>query len=83
MEFITIVIIGALNIACFFIGAKLGQKIVRGETIEVPKINPMQICQQHQEKKQAEEEKNKLDVILKNIERYDGTANGQEDVPRG
>ena len=36
-----------------------------------------------QEAKEAEAEKNRLDVILENIERYDGTGAGQKDVPRG
>ena len=82
MDVLSIAIIGALNVACFFIGAKIGQKVVKGQDIELPKINPMELYQQHQERKQAEEEKNRLDTILRNIERYDGTGGGQEDVPR-
>lgn len=75
-------IITALNVTCFLIGAMVGQKVVKGEKIELPKVNPMEIYKEHQEKKAAEEEKSKLDTILKNIERYDGTARGQEDVPK-
>ena len=71
-----------LNVTCFIIGAKVGQKVVKGEKIELPKINPMQAYQERQEKKAAEEELNKLDTIMRNIERYDGTARGQEDVPK-
>ena len=74
---------GTLNIVCFFIGAKVGQTVAKGKDIETPQLNPMEQYRKHQEKKRAEEEKNRLDTILKNIERYDGTANGQEDVPRG
>lgn len=75
-------IITGLNVTCFLIGAMVGQKVVKGEKIELPKVNPMEIYKEHQEKKAAEEEKSKLDTILKNIERYDGTAAGQEDVPK-
>lgn len=71
-----------LNVTCFLIGAMVGQKVVKGEKIELPKVNPMQAYKEHQEKKAAEEEKDKLDTILKNIERYDGTPRGQEDVPK-
>ena len=71
-----------LNVTCFIIGAKIGQKVVRGEKIELPKVNPMEIYKEHQAKKAAEEEINKLDTIMRNIERYDGTAAGQEDVPK-
>lgn len=71
-----------LNVTCFLIGAMVGQKVVKGEKIELPKVNPMEIYKEHQEKRAAEEEKSKLDTILKNIERYDGTPRGQEDVPK-
>ena len=75
-------IITALNITCFMFGASVGQKVVKGEKIELPKVNPMEIYKEHQEKKVAEQELNKLDTIMRNIERYDGTAAGQEDVPK-
>lgn len=83
MEVLLIAVVGTLNIACFFIGAKVGQTVVKDKEIEMPEIkSPMKLYQEHQDKKEAEKEKNKLDVILQNIERYDGTANHQEDVPR-
>jgi hypothetical protein len=75
-------IITALNVTCFLVGAMVGQKVVKGEKIELPKVNPMDIYKEHQSKKAAEQELNKLDTIMRNIERYDGTAAGQEDVPK-
>ncbi len=84
MEILLIATVSILNIVCFFIGAKIGQKTVRGETIEAPnlsKLNPMNIYREHEEKKEAQREKEKLEVILGNIERYDGTGARQEDVP--
>lgn len=78
---ILIVTISLLNILCFLIGAMVGQKVVKGEKVELPKINPMEIYRERQEKRAAEEEKNKIETIMRNIERYDGTAAGQEDVP--
>lgn len=83
MDVLLIAVVGTLNIACFFIGAKVGQTVAKGKEIETPAIkSPMQLYQEHQDKKEADKEKQKLDVIMQNIERYDGTANGQEDVPR-
>ena len=76
--------IGILCIVCFFIGARVGQKVVKGEEIKAPsisKLNPINIYKEHQEKEETEKEKNKLETILRNIERYDGTDVGQEDVP--
>jgi hypothetical protein len=78
-----IAVTGTLNIVCFFIGAKTGQMVAKGKDITVPTINPMEMYRQHQEKQHAEEEKSKIETILRNIDRYDGTEMGQEDVPRG
>lgn len=74
---------GAVCIGCFFVGAKVGQKVVKGEEIEMPKVNPLDAYRQHQEKQEAQIEQDRLAVILRNIENYDGTDRGQEDVPRG
>ena len=81
MEVLLLLVMGAVNIACFMIGAKVGQKVAKGEAIELPTVNPMELVQEHREKKAAQEERDKLDTILRNIESYDGTAYGQEDVP--
>lgn len=82
MEILLLLVAGAINILCFMIGAKVGQTVQKGEKIEMPSVNPFKAEQERQNKKQAEREQEKLDVILRNIEGYDGTARGQEDVPR-
>ena len=81
MDILTILVISTLNIVCFFIGAKVGQKVVKGETLETPSLNPMEAYRQKQEKKAAQEEQEKIDAIMRNIERYDGSPKGQEDIP--
>lgn len=80
MDIIEVAVIGLLNIACFYLGAKVGQKVVKGETIEIPSINPIELIREHNEKKEAEMQQNKLETIMRNIEAYDGTSRGQEDV---
>lgn len=82
MEILLTLTVGTLCIVCFFIGAKVGQQVSRGETIETPTINPMQLYREHKDRQKAEEEQTKIEVILQNIENYDGTSNKQEDVPR-
>lgn len=77
-----IVVVGTLNIMCFFIGAKVGQKVVKGEAIKTPTLSPIALYNEHQSRKEAEKELDKLDVIMKNLENYDGTGANQEDVPR-
>lgn len=82
MDILLIAVVGTLNLACFFLGAKVGQTVAKGKDIEAPKIpSPVTAYKAHIATKEAEVEKNRLDIILRNIERYDGTGNGQEDVP--
>ena len=81
MEVLLLLVMGAVNIACFLIGAKIGQKTAKGEAIELPTVNPMELVQEHREKRAAQEERDKVETILRNIESYDGTGYGQEDVP--
>ena len=83
MEALMLAVMGLTNIACFIIGAKVGQTVSKGETIETPTLSPLKAYREHEAKREAEMEQNRLDTIMRNIERYDGTSRGQEDVPRG
>ena len=79
-----IAVVGFICALCFILGAKVGQKVVRGEEVETPKIsalNPLKMYEEHKEKEEVKKEKDKMNTILRNIERYDGTDAGQEDVP--
>lgn len=82
MELLLMALISLSNIACFLIGAKVGQKVVKGEPVELPTINPMEVYREHQERKEAERVQEQVETIMRNIDNYDGTAYGQEDVPR-
>ena len=73
-------IAGLTNIACFVIGAKVGQTVVKGETIETPTVNPVKAYREHQAQKEADIERNRYDTILRNIDNYDGTSYGPEEV---
>lgn len=81
MEILLALVVGTLCIACFFVGAKVGQTVSKGEPVEIPEVNPMKLIQERREKKAAEEEKNRIETIIRNVDRYDGTGLGQEDVP--
>jgi hypothetical protein len=81
MESILLLLItGALNIVCFFVGAKVGQKVVKGEEIQAPEINLSNPVKAYREKKKAEYEQDRIDTIMQNIEAYNGTSVGQKDV---
>ncbi len=73
---------GALCIACFFIGAKVGQKVNKGEDLYLPNLDPIKAHQERQERKTTEAMLKRDNVVLENIENYNGTSIGQKDVPR-
>lgn len=81
MEVLVLLAFGATNILCFMIGARVGQKVTKGEEVKLPTVNPMEAIREHQEKKEAQREQDRMDAILRNIEGYDGTSYGQEEVP--
>lgn len=83
METIIILVIAAvLSAGSLIIGIVIGQRLGRGEAIRIPELDPTRVIQSRAEKaaQKAEDERNA--VILRNLERYDGTSNGQEEVPR-
>ena len=81
MEALMLAVMGLTNVACFIIGAKVGQTVVKGEKIETPTINPMQLYREKEAKREAQKEQDRLETIMRNIECFDGTDRGQEDVP--
>ena len=82
MEILLAITVGALCIGCFLIGAKVGQTVSKGETIELPSVNPFEAYRKREAKKEAQAEQERIDTIMRNIESYDGTGNNQEDVGR-
>ena len=83
MEVLTLAVFGLANIFCFVIGAKVGQSVVKGEKVKMPNLNPLDAIREHQNKREAERKQDAFEVIMNNIDSYDGTSNGQRDVPRG
>lgn len=81
MEILLVLTVGVMCIGCFLVGAKVGQTVSKGEEIELPTVNPLELYKEHEQKRAAQEEMDRLDTIMRNIERYDGTGRGQEDVP--
>lgn len=83
MDGLTILSLGFICMACFLLGAKVGQSVSKGEDVL---RNPIEAAQEHREKREAKQEakveQDRLETIMRNIERYDGTSLGQEDVPR-
>ena len=83
MIILLIITVSVINIACFLIGAKIGT----GKEVKSPAV----IYRDHKEKKteriesereleEAKREIEKLEAIERNLERYNGTGAGQEDI---
>lgn len=80
MEALLLVVMGLVNVLCFVIGAKVGMAVKKDEEIKLPSVNPVEAVKEHINKREAKIEQDKIDKIMQNIERYDGTSNGQVDV---
>ena len=82
MEVLLLLAMGAMNITCLVIGVKIGQQVAKGEPVKVGIPNPVTVVQELRTEKEADRERNKMEAILHNIETYDGTPDGQKDVPQ-
>lgn len=79
MESVLLVVLICLsNIVCLIAGAKIGQKVYRGEEIKLP--NPVEKIQSFKDSQEYKKELKALDTMLHNIDVYDGTGLGQRDV---
>lgn len=84
MEMIVLVlIVSAVNVWCFTLGAKVAQTVMQGEKVETPKVDPLKGYRQHKAQKEMDAQRSKLESIMRNIDSYDGTPFGQEDIPGG
>ena len=83
MEVLLLLVMAMANIICFMVGAKVGQAVSKGEDVKLPTLNPVEIYKTHKENKAAEAEMNRLDAVLQNLESYNGTEAGQQNIPRG
>ena len=81
MEVLLLAVFAASNILCFIVGAKVGQTVSKGERIEMP--SPTKAIREHKVRTEEEKKQDRFETILHNIDNYDGTSNGQREVPRG
>ena len=85
MEIALAIIICLNSIICFITGAKVGQKVVKGEPVEMPNLNLIKAANnaitEHKENKQKQKEDEYYKAILQNIDNYDGTGVGQVKIP--
>ena len=80
MEILLIIAVGFMNICCLFFGVKVGQKMAKGQEVELPSLNPVKAVREAQARKEHDREQTKQQLIMENINNYDGTEYGQKDV---
>ena len=73
-------VFGVFLCLAFFLGAKVGQMIVQNKTIEIPNLNPVKKIREVKKTKEEQREIEKINKIIQNIESYDGTEIGQQEV---
>ena len=69
-----------VGIACAMIGYKLGMENRTAEEDE-PVDNLVESVDDVPAQEEDETTKSRFETIMRNIDRYDGTAEGQEEVP--
>lgn len=83
MEVLLLLVMGAVNLLCFVVGAKVGQKVSKDEEIELPKIDHMKAYREKQDREEVKRKQAEFEAIMHNVDNYDGTPYGQKDIPRG
>lgn len=81
MEILLIWSIGLICLLAFYFGFNTGKgEQIMDKEIDLP--NPMKVYREHKEKEEAKKEQEKLDIIMQNIDNYDGTSRNQKDIPK-
>ena len=70
------------NMCCFLLGAIVTQKTQKGEKIKVPTINPIRTIKEFNADKETQKEIERDRIINENIDNYNGTSIGQQNIPR-
>ena len=77
---ILLLLVGGMELLAFLIGARVGQKVINKEPVELPTINPLTLYKEHKEKVEISKEQEKLNTMLENINNYDGTSAFQKEI---
>lgn len=82
MSIVEVLLLCLFNLLSFVIGARIGQKVVKQEKIELNPVKAVnETITEHKVQKEKEEEDEYYNAILHNIDTFDGTGIGQVKVP--
>lgn len=71
---------GVFIILSYTLGLKNGHKLSNNKSINMPSLNIPKKIREYKNSKEEQKEQERLETILQNIERYDGSEIGQEVV---
>lgn len=65
----------------YTLGLRNGQKLSKREEIILPDVNPVSIVNKQIERNEIKKEQDLIDIMMANIDNYDGTGTGQKELP--
>lgn len=74
-------IVGVFIIVSYSLGLKNGQRLSKNEEVVVPNVNPVKAVTDEMEKHEEKKKQQAYEIMMSNIDNYDGTGLGQQDIP--
>lgn len=74
-------IFGVFIIVSYSLGLKNGQRLSKNEEVVVPNVNPVKVIAEEIEKHKEKKKQQAYEIMMSNIDNYDGTGLGQQDIP--
>ena len=74
-------IFGVFILFAYTLGLKNGQKLSKNEKITMPELNPIKAIQNEIETHEEKKKQTIFDINMANIDNYDGTGIGQQNIP--
>ena len=74
-------IFGVFILVAYSLGLKNGQRISKNEEVVMPNINPVKVVTEEIEKHEEKKKQQAYEIMMSNIDNYDGTGLGQQDIP--
>lgn len=81
MTILISILISTINLLCFYFGVRIGQKVAKKEEIKIAGINPVKVIETINQSNEDKKEQERMRIIAENIDNYDGTGLGQQDIP--
>lgn len=81
MTILISILISAINLLCFYFGVRIGQKVAKKEEIKIEGLNPVKVIETINQSNEDKKEQERMRIIAENIDNYDGTGLGQQDIP--